>query len=323
MRTCANAKRHDEKALSEPGLDDEERLVEDAKRGRSLAFATLCERHAQRLFRAAHRITRNREDAEDAVQDTLLRAFVHIANFEGRSNFGTWLTSIAINSALMILRKKRPSREIAIAGSNDLGLDGAAYKIADRALNPETRYAQTEEQRILRTAIQRLRPNLRVVVQIHLQGCSMRKTAEALGISLLAAKGRLFHTKKALRTSAIGSSWTSLDLAASYVSRARDSWGRHPNTLSPLGAVESGKKKEMRMSSKPKEHQNVESHATSAPRGEAVNTPAANLPRLEEIRVRAYEIYTERGSQPGHELDDWLQAERELGPEVRHARAGQ
>ncbi|HEX8881196.1 MAG TPA: sigma-70 family RNA polymerase sigma factor [Candidatus Acidoferrum sp.] len=173
-----------------------------AKNEHSTAFATLSDQYREQLFRAAHRITRTREDAEDAVQDSLLRAFVHLGDFEARSNFGTWLTRITINSALMILRKKRTAHEIAIDGGNDFGLDGAAYEIAEDAPNPETRYAQTEEQRILRTAIQRLRPNLRVVVEIHLQGCTMPETAEALGISLSAAKARLFHAKEALRRSA-------------------------------------------------------------------------------------------------------------------------
>ena len=77
------------------------------------------------------------------------------------------------------------------------------------------------------------------------------------------------------------------------------------------------------MLSKSKEHQNVESQATSAPQGESVKTSAADSPRLEEIRIRAHEIYIERGGQPGHDLDDWLQAERELEPKVRPAHAGQ
>ena len=175
-----------------------------AKNQHATAFAELSEQYREQLFRAAHRITRTREDAEDAVQDTLLRAFVHMGDFEGRSSFGTWLTRIAVNSALMILRKKRPAHEIALSDTDDFGFDGAAYNIADQAPSPETRYAQTEEQRILRTALQRLQPNLRVVVQIHLQGRPMPETAAALGISLSAAKGRLFHAKKALRRSAIG-----------------------------------------------------------------------------------------------------------------------
>ena len=155
------------------------------------------------LVHVAQRITRTREDAEDAVQETLLRAYVHLGDFEGRSNFRTWLTRIAINSALMILRKKRASRETAMGDNNDFA-NGLRYETTDHAPNPETRCAQSEERRILRTAIQRLRPNLRVVVQIYLQGRSMRETAEVLGISLSAAKARLFHAKKALRKSAIG-----------------------------------------------------------------------------------------------------------------------
>ena len=78
------------------------------------------------------------------------------------------------------------------------------------------------------------------------------------------------------------------------------------------------------MSSKSKEHQNVEPLvAPSVPQGEVVNTSTADSLRLEEIRIRAYEIYMERGAQPGHDLDDWLQAERELEPKVRTAKAGQ
>ena len=182
----------------------ETRLVEAAKAGQSAAFATLCERYVKQLLRAAHRITRNREDSEDAVQDALMRAFVHVRDFDGRSSFGTWLTRIAINSALMILRKKRTSFEIGMEGADDFGPDGPGYRIADGAPNPERRYARSEEQRILKKAIHTLRPTLREVVEIHqLQELSMRETAEAMGISVAAAKGRLFHAKVALRKSSI------------------------------------------------------------------------------------------------------------------------
>jgi RNA polymerase sigma factor (sigma-70 family) len=178
-------------------------VVLAARNKHAMAFATLSDQYREQLFRAAHRITRTREDAEDAVQDTLLRAFVHLGDFEGRSSFGTWLTRITINSALMILRRKRASLKIAVGRNNDSGSDDLCYEITDHAPSPETRYAQIEEQRILRTAIQRLRPKLRVVAQIHLQGRSLEETAEVLGISLSAAKGRLFHAKKALRRSVI------------------------------------------------------------------------------------------------------------------------
>jgi RNA polymerase sigma factor (sigma-70 family) len=181
----------------------EEILVEAAKTGHSTAFATLSARYRQQLFRAAHRITRSREDAEDAVQDALLRAFVHIRDFDGRSSFATWLTRIAINSALMILRKKRSSLEIATDSNDDVAADGPRDEITDHRPNPERHYAQSEEENMLRKAIQKLRPALRAVVQIQLQERSMRETAEAIGISLTAAKGRLFHAKSALRRSMI------------------------------------------------------------------------------------------------------------------------
>lgn len=186
-----------------PQVVCDEILVEAAKSGDARSFETLSKRNRQQLFRVAHRITRSREDAEDAVQDALLRAFVHMGDFEGRSNFGTWITSITVNSALMILRKKRGSLEVAIGGNNEFGSDNLCCQRADHAPNPEACCAQNETERILRTGIAGLRPNLKVVVEIHLQGRSMRETAEASGISLSAAKGRLFHARKALRRSAV------------------------------------------------------------------------------------------------------------------------
>lgn len=182
----------------------EERLVQAAKAGHSSAFGTLCERYAQQLLRVAHRITRNHEDSEDAVQDAMLRAFVHLRDFDGRSSFSTWLTRIAINSALMMLRKKRNSLEIATTSTDDLELSPLAHQIVDRAPNPEKRYAKSEEEKILKQAVRSLRPALREVVEVqHLQERSMRETAEAMCISVAAAKGRLFHAKAALRRSSV------------------------------------------------------------------------------------------------------------------------
>jgi RNA polymerase sigma-70 factor (ECF subfamily) len=188
------------------GADEhiEKRLVEAAKRGHSTAFAALCERHAKQLFRAAQNITRNREDAEDAVQDALLSAFVHLRNFDGRSKFGTWLTRIAINSALMILRKKRNTPVMDLGGAEDSSIGGLNHEIPDRAPNPELRYAKREEARILNNAIQELRPALREVVQKQqLQETSIRETAAAMGISEPAAKARLFHARVKLRKSSM------------------------------------------------------------------------------------------------------------------------
>ena len=182
----------------------EDRLVQSAKAGQPSAFATLCEPHTQQLISTAFRITRSLEDAEDAVQDALLSAFVHIGRFDGRSSFSTWLTRIVINSSLMILRKKKSSREIAIVSADDAGSDGLCLEIVDHAPNPERLYAQSEREKILKKAVVRLRPTLRQVVEIQqLQEQSLRETAKAMRISVAAAKARLFHAKNTLRRSSI------------------------------------------------------------------------------------------------------------------------
>jgi RNA polymerase sigma factor (sigma-70 family) len=179
---------------------DEKRLLAAAKFGESVAFDVLCERFTPRILRTLLRITKNREDAEDALQDSLLSAFVHIAEFDGRSAFSTWLTRIAINSALMILRKKRTSHEISLDGSVDSETKSASWEMPDHAPNPEKRYAQSEREKILRGAISALRPAVRKVIELQqLQEHSMKETAAIIGISVPAAKARLFHGKVALR----------------------------------------------------------------------------------------------------------------------------
>jgi RNA polymerase sigma factor (sigma-70 family) len=179
---------------------DERSLVRAAKCGQSVAFDVLCERLAPRILRSLYRITKNREDAEDALQDSFLSAYVHIPEFDGRSTFSTWLTRIAINSALMILRKKRNSREISIEGSTDSGAKQVTWEMPDHAPNPEKRYAQRERENILRGAIGNLRPAIRKVIELQqLQERSMKETAALIGISVPAAKARLFHAKVALR----------------------------------------------------------------------------------------------------------------------------
>jgi RNA polymerase sigma-70 factor (ECF subfamily) len=177
----------------------EDALVAAAKQGQAEAFATLCQPHTRRLIRNAHRITRNHEDAEDALQDAFLSAFIHIKNFDGRSSFSTWLTRIAINSALMTLRKKRSSRETSI-GFGESDAKGLGWDVPDPSPNPEKACAQREKERLLREAICDLRQTIRRVVEIQqLRELSMKETARMMGVSVTAAKGRLFHAKRALR----------------------------------------------------------------------------------------------------------------------------
>ena len=192
----------DAAAVSDLRAWSEDQLIAAAKSGRRAPFGELCERDMKKVSCVTRRIMRNREDAEDAAQECFLNAFVHLKDFDGRSSFSTWLTRIAINSALMILRKRRVSAEIAVEDTNGFGMDGLGCQIADRAPDPERRYALREEERILKQAIQSLRPALREAVKIQrLEERSMRETAEIMGISVSAAKGRLFHAKVALRKS--------------------------------------------------------------------------------------------------------------------------
>ena len=182
--------------------ENERQTVDAAKLGDASAFRALSERHSQRILHTMYRITKNREDAEDAYQDSLLKAYTHIKDFDGRSSFSTWLTRIAINSALMILRKKRNSLEISMDDSNDNNTFHSYWQIPDRAPDPEKQCVQMERHVSLHGAIRKLRPRIRQVVEVHqLQEHSMKEAAKMLGITVVAAKARLFHAKATLRKS--------------------------------------------------------------------------------------------------------------------------
>lgn len=193
-----------DRGLSNPvQLPSEAHLLAQAKRGKPGAFEALCRPNMSRLFTAAFRITQNREDAEDAVQDSLVRAFVRIGDFRGDSAFSTWLTRIVINSALMLRRKNRSARYVVIEDISETADDRLKVQLAQSSLNPEQTYAARERSRILCKAVSSLRPLLRAVVEIgQLQEISMKETAKLLNISIAAAKGRLFHARAALRRSA-------------------------------------------------------------------------------------------------------------------------
>jgi RNA polymerase sigma-70 factor (ECF subfamily) len=175
-------------------------LLASARRGQKSAFGELCEPHMQRILQTAYRITKNREDAEDARQDAFLLAFVHINDFDGRSRFSTWLTRIAINSALMILRKKRSSPEILNGHFLDFDTSESHQEIPRWATNPETQCLRRERERVLRRAVRALRPSLRIAVECQqLQERSLAEAAKTMGITVNAVKARLFHARTALR----------------------------------------------------------------------------------------------------------------------------
>src|SRR6202047_3348697 len=184
---------------SRPGNHDMA-LVAAAKNGDRKAFEILVERHEQRIFFVAQRMTRNREDAEDVVQQSFQKAFTHIDRFENRSSFATWLTQVAINEALMLLRKRRGLREVLIDDVN--GNDEAAISLEfpDSSPDPEASYAQKEWVGMLSLAMNELTPGIRKAIQLReLDERSSEETARIMGISVSALKGRMFHGRRKLR----------------------------------------------------------------------------------------------------------------------------
>jgi RNA polymerase sigma factor (sigma-70 family) len=177
----------------------EKQLIAAAKSGRRAPFGELFERHMKQVFCVTRRIIRNREDAEDAAQDCFLNAFVHLKDFDGRSRFATWLTRIAINAALMKLRKNRGVQEVPMDEPNPSSEPVAQREFRDHAPDPEESCSARERSEILNTAILGLRPRARRVVELHqLQEHSLRETAQILGISTAAVKTRMFHARVAL-----------------------------------------------------------------------------------------------------------------------------
>src|SRR5258705_9545723 len=189
----------DAAAVSDLRVWSEDQLIAAAKTGSRAPFGELCERHAKKVFRVIYRIMRNREDAEDAAQDCFLSAFVHLKDFDGRSQFATWLTRIAINAALMELRKSRGAREVPIDEPNPSSEPVAQREFRHDAPDPEESCSLRERKRMVESAISGLRPRTRNdVALIHLQERSIRETAQILGISTGAVKSRIFHAKIAL-----------------------------------------------------------------------------------------------------------------------------
>jgi len=178
----------------------DEALVANAKDGDEKAFEMLVKRHRRRVFALALRYTQFREDAEDVVQQTFQKAFVYLRNFEGKSSFSTWLTRIAINEALMWLRKARALCEVPLDRSmNDEGAK-PDFDVADASSDPEATYLRQEETRNLSMAIEGLTPSMRIVLELkELRELSGRETARHLGLSLAAVKARAFHGRKKLR----------------------------------------------------------------------------------------------------------------------------
>jgi RNA polymerase sigma-70 factor (ECF subfamily) len=184
--------------LGGPNVKDET-LVAEAVRGSSAAFEALFQRYHQKMFHVALSRLQNTQDAEDAVQQTFQQAFVHLKSFQGQARFSTWLTRIAINEALMLLRKRRPGH-LSIEGHQTVDEESFALEIKDTAITPEEQYGQKELRSVLSGAISELRPILKNVVNLSEIGeLSTRKTAETLGVRVGTVKARTFRARRLLR----------------------------------------------------------------------------------------------------------------------------
>jgi RNA polymerase sigma-70 factor (ECF subfamily) len=176
-------------------------VVSAAQAGPPEAFQKLHALYSKRLYRTIVVMTKNPQDAEDALQDTFLRAYLAIQTFEGRSNIYSWLTRIAINSALMILRKKHARAEVLFDPQPDPQLETLSVEVRDSAPNPEEAYDLDQRQLKTLRAIRRLHPHLRAAIRMQLMhGWSVREISRALNISEAAVKSRLHRARKRLST---------------------------------------------------------------------------------------------------------------------------
>jgi len=177
----------------------ERTLVVAARNGDEQAFETLFKRYQRKTFAVVLRYTRVVEDAEDIVQQSFYKAFAHLWQFQGDSSFSTWLTRIAINEALMFLRRIGAVREVSIDAIRDEG-SADSLDIPDSNADPETLCSRREEVRILSKAVRNLRPVLRTTIALsELRELSASETARHMGLSVAAVKTRIFRGKRKLR----------------------------------------------------------------------------------------------------------------------------
>lgn len=185
--------------VQQPATSRDLALVASAQSGSAAAFTQLRDLYSARIYRTIFAITKNHEDAEDALQDTFLRAFLALKNFEGRANFYSWLTRIAINSALMLLRKRRARPEVSLVAGSEYQDEPQTFEFPDPSPTPEQICERRQRRRRLMRAIRKLEPRLRAVVEIQMQhDCSVRDIAEMLKISEAAVKSRLYRARARL-----------------------------------------------------------------------------------------------------------------------------
>lgn len=181
-----------------PGADPDLALVERIQAGDRRAFETLVRRHEGRVFRTALAVAGNEADAEEAMQDTFLKAFQHLGEFRGDSRFSTWLTRIAINEGLQRTRRKR---EMVSLDDPEHSLEAVLPRRTDEwASNPEKLCAARETKDLVEKAIRALPPPYRVVFVLRdVEQLSTEETSAAIGLSIPGVKSRLLRARLMLR----------------------------------------------------------------------------------------------------------------------------
>jgi RNA polymerase sigma-70 factor, ECF subfamily len=181
-----------------------EDLVAAARLGSPVAFEELRRICGQRIYRSVLSITKNQEDAEDALQDAFLRAYKALPRFEQRCSFSTWMTRIAINSALMILRKRRSRCEVPLDSSSEDRSSGLALDLADSRPGPEAICVDRQKYASMIHCISRLRPGTRKVLEMRAaHSASVKEIARTVGISEAAVKSRLARGRKLLSSDGV------------------------------------------------------------------------------------------------------------------------
>jgi RNA polymerase sigma-70 factor, ECF subfamily len=185
---------------------NDEHLVEKAMKGDPSAFEMLIQQHAKGVYFSVYRITKNREDAEDVMQEAFFRAYTHMASFEGRSRFRTWFSAIAINEALMCLRKrKRYCAYIPASVGEDEEV--SLPDIPDARPNAEVEIENRELSCLLGKATDLLPHQLRSVFFLRtLDEMSTQDVAQALGLSVAAVKARMSRARRYLKQRVVGHS---------------------------------------------------------------------------------------------------------------------
>jgi RNA polymerase sigma-70 factor (ECF subfamily) len=179
---------------------DETTLVAQSREGDTAAFGELVRRYEGKIFRLAQHVTQNREDAEDVLQETFMKAYEHLDQFQGNSKFYTWIVRIAVNQALMKLRRRKTDKSVSLDETIDTGEDTMVREIAAWDEDPEQRFSRDELGGILDTAVQSLDPPYRSVFTLRdIDELSTEETAEALGLSVPAVKSRLLRARLQLR----------------------------------------------------------------------------------------------------------------------------